>query len=177
MRIAGISVDPPDNNAEMSEKLELPFPLLSDARGELSKLCGLWNADEGVAVPSIIVVDRAGKIRYLYSGNDFADRPGDAGIFEALDGLDNEDAPDEREPEVALSAEEAQRESVRPEKPAMTLEQLAPYYRGVFFTTVALKKRFGERDDKEARDEVSAYQKLIKGYSEAIQETRKLKSA
>lgn len=176
MRIAGVSVDPPGHNVAMVEKLELPFPLLSDARGELGKLYGVWNEDEGVEVPSIIVVDKSGEIRHLYSGSDFADRPGDEEIFEALDGL--EDSGEySQEPQVSISSEEANEESVRPEKPAMTLEQLVPYYRGVYFATVAFKKRFGEGRNKEALDEVGTFQKLTNGYSEALQETRKLKSA
>lgn len=168
-------MDPPDHNAGMVDKLELPIPLLSDARGDLSRRCGLWNAEEGVAVPAIVVVDRAGDIRHAYSGDDFADRPGDNEIFEALDALDAGGEPGAREPEVVLSAGEAQAQSVRPEKPAMTLEQLIPYYRGVFFTTVALKKRFAGSRNREALDEVGGYQKLTTGYSEALNETRRLK--
>lgn len=160
----------------MAEKLELPFPLLSDARGELGKLYGVWNDDEGVEVPSIVVIDCSGKIQHLYSGNDFADRPGDEEIFEALDNL--EDSGEySQEPEVSVSPDEAEEESVRPERPAITLEQLIPYYRGVYFTTVAFKKRFGDDRQKEALDDVDAYQKLTTGYSEALQETKKLKSA
>lgn len=158
----------------MVEKLELPFPLLSDARGELSKLCGLWNEDEGVAIPAIIVVDESGAISFAYSGSDFADRPGDEEILEELDNLESGELKS-REPEISLSASEAQRDSVRPDRPSITLEQLIPYYRGVYFTTVALKKRL---DGNEAgAEEVGSYQKLTSGYSEALNETRKLKSA
>jgi peroxiredoxin len=51
-QIVGISVDPPSNNARLVGKLQLPFPLLSDPEGEVIRRYGLWNADEGVAVPS-----------------------------------------------------------------------------------------------------------------------------
>ena len=174
-------MDPPEHNKAMVEKLDLPFPLLSDARGELSKLYDLWNAREGVAVPAILVVDRSGTVRYPYKGEDFADRPGDAPIFETLDGLAGEggsetdaDAP----AEVGLSADEAESSTVRPERPPMALEQLVPYYRGIYFTTVALKKRFAgmEPGGEEATAEVDRYQAMTKGYMEAIRETRKQKS-
>ena len=165
----------------MVEKLDLPFPLLSDAKGELSKLYDLWNDREGVAVPAIVVVDRSGTVRYFYKGSDFADRPGDDPIFEALDGISEEEntATDaDRPPVVGLSADEAQASTVRPERPAITLEQLVPYYRGVYFTTVALKKRFDGMEPKgrEAFDEVDRYQRLTNGYMEAIRETRKQKN-
>ena len=166
----------------MVDKLNLPFPLLSDAQGELSKLYDLWNAREGVAAPAILVLDRSGTVRYLYKGNDFADRPGDDPIFEALDGIaEGEDTVVDAElpPEVSLSADEAEASTVRPQRPAMTLDQLVPYYRGVYFTAVALKKRFDgmEPGGREAYDEVDRYQGLTSGYMEAIKETRKQKAS
>ena len=173
-------MDPPGHNGAMVEKLDIPFRLLSDAKGDLSKLYDLWNDREGVAVPAILVVDRSGTVRYLYKGNDFADRPGDDAIFEALDAIaSDESAPSDAEtrPEVSLSADEAESSTVRPERPPMTLEQLVPYYRGVYFTGVALKKRFSEAEPekREAFEEVDRYQGLTSGYMEAIQTTRKQK--
>lgn len=160
----------------MREKLQLPFPLLSDARGDLAKSYGIWNDNEGVAVPTIIVVDRSGGIRYLYAGSDFADRPGDEEIFSALDELGDADGSYDGETIVRVSGEEANEQSVRPERPAMTLEQLIPYYRGVYFTTVAFKKRFSEQGKEDVAEEVDAYQALTSGYSESLAETRKLAS-
>lgn len=148
-RVVGISVDPPDHNRAMVEKLRLPFPLLSDAQGALSRRYGVWNGDERVAIPAIVVVDRAGTVRWVYAGHDFADRPGDEEVFGALDGLgtdDPETGAESRaeEPEIRVTAADATH-SVRPDRPAITLAQLVPYYRGAFFTTVALKGRFGAR--------------------------------
>ena len=34
--------------------------MLSDPRGDLMKRLGLWDAEDGVAVPSVMVVDRSG---------------------------------------------------------------------------------------------------------------------
>jgi hypothetical protein len=155
----------------MVDKLALPFPLLSDPRGELIKLLGLWNAEESVAVPSIVVVDRSGTIRYMYAGEDFADRPGDEEIFAALDGLEDGD-PTPEEPEVRVVGSDT--ESVGPDKPAQTLEKLLPYYRGVNFTTIALKKRFDARGEKGAFREVDAYQQMIRHYQKSLDETARL---
>src|SRR5919206_1296785 len=114
-QVAGISVDPPENSAQMVAKLLLPFPLLSDPRGELIRRYGLWDEEEGVAVPSILVVGRPGEIRYLYSGSDFADRPGDEEIFAALEGLDASIERITGGPEIRVTARETA-ESVRPDK-------------------------------------------------------------
>ena len=169
-------MDPPENNARMVGKLLLPFPLLSDPRGELIKHYGLWDEKDGVAAPSILVVGRSAEVRYLYTGSDFADRPGDEEVFAALDGLDGKIERTTGGPELQVTAEEA-RESVRPDKRPMTLEELLIYYRGVFFATVALKKRFGAwgRSGREAFKEVSGYQTMVRRYREALEETVKLK--
>ena len=157
----------------------LPFPLLSDPRGDLIKSFRLWDEEEGVAVPSILVIDRSGEIRYLYTGGDFADRPGDEEVFAALDGLDGGGV--ERitgGPELRVTAEEA-RESVRPDKQSLTLEELLMYYRGVYRATVALKTRFGGwgRRGRDAFGEVGRYQTMVQRYRKALAETVELKKS
>ena len=169
-------MDPPEHNSRMVGKLLLPFPLLSDPRGGLIRSFGLWDEEEGVAKPSILVVDRSGEIRYLYTGGDFADRPGDEEVFAALDGLDAKIERITGGPELRVTAEEA-RESLRPDKRPMTMEELRMYYRGVFFTTVALTKRFGGwgRRGRDAFGEVGRYQTMVRRYREALAETVELK--
>ncbi len=169
-------MDPPNDNARMVGKLLLPFPLLSDPKGDLAKRYGLWDQKEGVARPAIVVVDRSREIRYLYSGSDFADRPGDEEVFAALEGLDGSIERVMGGPEIRVSAEEARRDSVRPDKPARTLDYLTAYYRGVFFTTVALKRRFGGwgRPGREAFGEVGRYQTMVRGYQKALEQTVEL---
>ena len=167
-------MDPPEHNKAMVEKLTLPFPLLSDPKGDLARRCGLWNDKEGVAVPAIVVVNRSGIVRYLYAGHDFADRPGDEEVFGALDGLSEAGTVGSSaggSVEIRATAEEAAENTVRPDKPPMPLEQLTPYYRGVFFTTVALKRRFGEMRDRDAFREVDRYQRMVKDYRAKIWET------
>jgi peroxiredoxin len=175
-QIAGISVDPPSNNARMVGKLLLPFPLLSDPEGELARLYGLWNAEEGVAVPAVIIVDQSGEVRYLYSGRDFADRPGDEEVFATLDELDSGIERLTGGPEFQVGAAQARESSVRPDRRAMELEQITSYYRGVFFTTEVLKERFGrlDRAGKDALEEMDAFDRMVRSYIEALEETIRL---
>jgi peroxiredoxin len=177
-QIAGISVDPPANNAMMVGKLLLPFPLLSDPEGELARLCGLWNAEEGVAVPSVVVVDQSGEVRYLYSATDVADRPKDEEVFTALDELESRIERLQGGPEFQVGAAQARETSVRQGRHAMELEQLTPYYRGVFFTTRILKERFRGwgRSGKKAFGELDAYQQMVRSYMKALEETAELKT-
>src|ERR671913_49649 len=175
-QIAGISVDPPPNNARMVGKLLLPFPLLSDPEGELARMFGLWNAKDGVAVPSIVVIDQSGEVRYLYSGTDVADRPRNEEVLAALDGLDRGIERLTGGPEFQVGATQAAECSVRPGRRAMEVEQLIPYYRGVYFTTEILEKRFSGRGraGKQALEELDAFQQMVRSYIEALEETIRL---
>jgi len=176
-QIAGISVDSPSNNASMVGKLLLPFPLLSDPEGELARLYGLWNEEEGVAMPSIVIVDQSGEVRYLYSGTDVADRPRDEEVLAALDGLDSGIERLTGGPEFKVGATQAGESSVRPERRAMEFEQLIPYYRGVYYTTEILKERFKGwgRAGKQAFEELDTFQQMVRSYIKALEETIKLR--
>ena len=154
----------------MVEKLDLPFPLLSDPRGEVINSLGLWNEEEGVSEPAVVVLDGSGAVRHLYSGGtDFSDRPPEETLLAALEAVGASDGgtPEVGEPETRVSAEEAENETVRPDKPALTLEELGPYYLGTYFATVAMQKKL----EGEAREEVDDYQDLVNEYNAAIQET------
>ena len=80
----GISVDEVERNRAMGEKLILPFPLLADPDGEVIRRYGVWDEEGKIARPAIFVIDRAGIVRYAYVGEDFADRPGDQPVHDAL---------------------------------------------------------------------------------------------
>ena len=83
--LAGISVDPIDNNRPMVGKLLLPFPLLSDPEGRVIKAWGVWtDAEGGIAKPSIFAIGKDGTIVWTYVGRDFADRPTNDELFTSL---------------------------------------------------------------------------------------------
>ncbi len=85
--LAGISVDPVENNRAMVEKLLLPFPLLSDPEGRVIKSWGVWSDGEGgIARPAIFAIRPDGSFAWRYVGRDFADRPTDDELFDSLRG-------------------------------------------------------------------------------------------
>jgi len=89
-----------------------------------------------------------------------------------LDGVDGDGEPDGSEPEIRVSAEEAENETVRPNRPAMTLEQLQPIYLGAYYATIAVKKKLKDlgSEGRAASKKVSDYQKLVNEYNTAIEE-------
>ena len=84
LEVAGVVVDPVENNAAMVDKLLLPFPILSDPEGRVIKEYGVWNDGEGgLAKPSLFLVQPDRSIAFSYVGDDFADRPTDDELFGA----------------------------------------------------------------------------------------------
>jgi peroxiredoxin len=85
VEIVAICVDTPDQNRAMIDKLVLPFTILSDPEGGLAiKRYGVWNEQGRIAIPALVAVARDLTIRYMYMGQDFADRPGDEELLNAL---------------------------------------------------------------------------------------------
>ena len=80
----GISVDSPEQNRALIEKLILPYSLLSDPDGEVIKWYDVWDEEGQIARPAIFAIDRDGVVRYVYVGQDFADRPGDDEVHAGL---------------------------------------------------------------------------------------------
>ena len=85
VEITAICVDTPEQNRAMIVKLLLPFRILSDPEGEQAiKPYGVWNEQGRIAIPAVVAVARDRTIRYVYTGQDFADRPGDQELQQAL---------------------------------------------------------------------------------------------
>ena len=174
---AAVSVDPPRRNAAMVGKLRLPFPLLSDPVGEVARAYGLWNEDEKLATPSVVVVDRSGGVSYLYAGRDFADRPTDEEVFLALDDLGEPGVPGTRitrrtgGPEIRTTAVQARQNTVSPDRRAVTLEELHSYYEGAYAATTALGGRITGFTLRKASREVARHRALIRAHANAARET------
>ncbi len=90
--IVAVAVDTVAQNAEMVEKLLIPFPILSDSdpEGEVIRSAGVWDESGLIARPAILLLDRDRQMHYMYVGIDYVDRPGDDQLFAAVDGLARE---------------------------------------------------------------------------------------
>jgi peroxiredoxin len=66
----------------MAQKLNLPFPLLSDPQHGVIQSFGVL--DGNIARPSTFVVDSTGLIRWSYLGEDRSDRPFNDAILSEL---------------------------------------------------------------------------------------------
>jgi len=132
--LVGICVDPVGANAATTERLGLPFPVLSDPGGEGAvKPFAVWNEETSQAQPALIALSPGGEEIYRYVGFDQADRPDPAEALEAVRALTlgPREAPSSIHPHVEPEATPG----------VFRLEELAPFLRGFRSATQAMQRR------------------------------------
>jgi len=78
-------VDNPQKSRELSGKLKLPYPLLSDVDHKVIDAYDLFNVDGKISKPATYVVDSKGVIRWAFFEEDYKIRPLDDVILEELE--------------------------------------------------------------------------------------------
>lgn len=128
----------------MVDKLELPFPLLSDPdRSKALEPMGVSDPEDrrNIAKPSIVVVAPDGEVAFAETSRDYADRDSEDAAIAAL--VDLGLAP--------TSPEEVELGSIEPGPGAMPVHAMEPYFRGAKFAVTAMKKRHADiAEDAEA---------------------------
>jgi peroxiredoxin len=71
--ILGISVDSPWANAAFAEKLGAQFPILSDAKRDVSRAYGVFDEQNAVARRTTFVIDRAGVVKQVFMAQEALD--------------------------------------------------------------------------------------------------------
>ncbi len=158
--VAAISIDSPQQNAAMVEKLRLPFALLSDPdRSKAIEPYGV--ADERdprmIAVPTAVVLDRDGNEVWRRKSLDFAERPAEDEVLDVVRAL--------RLPPT--HQQEPPPRDAEPGPKAMPFAALTAYYRGAKFAAIAMSRRFPE-----AKDNAKAYAAQMDRYIDAVHEIR-----
>ena len=151
--VAAIDVDSPGHHAAMIDKLNLPFPMLSDPDRSLSiEPYRLLNTEDPrrLAIPATVVIDPTGDEVLRLVSRDFADRP-----FEdvALDALKDLGLPPAEQPAPTLG-------DLAPGPTAMPFGDLRVYFRGARFGAKAMGLRTG------AIDEADCFAALMDHYGE-----------
>jgi peroxiredoxin len=68
-----LSVDSPKRAAQLAAETGAPFPVLSDVDDDVTVAYNLFA--NGIALPTTVLIDREGRVRWLYVGQSPADRP------------------------------------------------------------------------------------------------------
>ena len=80
--ILGINPGSASSHQSFASRLELPFPLLVDVDGRVAKAYGAVKDDGPGIQRTVVIVDKAGLIRYAKAG-----MPPDEELIEAIEGL------------------------------------------------------------------------------------------
>jgi hypothetical protein len=145
--VAAIDIDSPGQHAAMVEKLNLPYPMLSDPDRTLAiEPYDLMNMEDprNLAIPATILIGPDGAEVLRIVSRDFADRPFEEDALTALKALNldpiTQPAPNPGTPE--------------PGPRAMPYRDLRPYFRGAKFGAKAMGLRFGDLDEATAFGEL-----------------------
>src|SRR5215831_13875845 len=71
--ILGISVDSPWANAAFTEKLGVQFPILSDAKRDISRAYGVFDEQNVIARRTTFVIDREGIVQHVFMAQEALD--------------------------------------------------------------------------------------------------------
>jgi len=84
--LIAISVDEQSFAWSMAQTTGAKFQILSDSDKKTITAYGIVNAAEhdGIAHPSVFIIDKEGRIRYFHVGKDPQDRPSDETILEEV---------------------------------------------------------------------------------------------
>lgn len=159
-RLFGLSADTPGQNAAVMEKLGLSFPILSDRdRSAAITPLGFADADHPrrISLPGVVVLSPEGEEVFRHTGRDYADRPDEQLLLDAVARLGL--PPTSQEPPAVGPAE--------PGDNALTVPGLLPYMRGVKFAVQALRNRHRGLGGEFPAD-TKAYLAMVDRYLEAL---------
>ena len=154
--VVAIDIDSPAQHAAMIEKLNLPFPMLSDPDRSLA-IIPYGVADDAdrrnIARPATVVIGADGSEVWRRVSRDSPDRPIEEEALEVVRGLSLE--PVHQPPPTPSTPE--------PGPYAMPFRELRSYYRGAKFAALAMGRRYPE-----ATDDSKIYASLMDRYMENV---------
>lgn len=88
VQIIALSTDTIDEVRYLRTQLGITYPMLSDAERTVSQRYGVFNLlGDGVAAPSIFVIDADGIVQWRYVGEHYSDRPDKELVLDAVRAL------------------------------------------------------------------------------------------
>jgi thioredoxin-dependent peroxiredoxin len=86
--VIAISVDSPDKNKRLAEKLKLPFPVLSDNGHKIIDDYGILDPGGEISRAAVFLLDKQGVVRWLQIADDYKVRPLDDQLLSQLTKFD-----------------------------------------------------------------------------------------
>ncbi len=79
-----LSADSPADGQKLAAEKKLTYPILSDVYKNFIRQYGVLHPTEGIARPSMFLVNKEGKIVWKYVGAEASDRPPIAAVLQQL---------------------------------------------------------------------------------------------
>jgi hypothetical protein len=155
--MVGIDIDSPGQHAAMIEKLEIPFPYLSDPdRSRAIEPYAVVDHKDArnLARPAMILIDTDGEERFRFVSRDFADRYPEDKVLEVAAELGVD----------ATTAEPMNVGTPEPGPSAMPFEGLWHYLRGARFAALAMglrHKDLGESIKEDSKAYVETMDRML----------------
>ncbi len=73
--VIAISSDPPPTVRGTVKGWKLSFPLLPDPQKKIIRLYGTYNSNNGLAHPLTMILDKDGKVRWVFRAESYLKRP------------------------------------------------------------------------------------------------------
>lgn len=154
VRLFGVSVDTPGQQAAVVEHLALPFPMLSDPdRSQLIGPLGLRNEKDprGLAIPALVLFSPGEQDElWRWTSRDYADRMPEQEVVERVQ---QEGWSATTQPAPAIGPTE-------PGPKAVSLEWLSTYLRGAKFAVGAFGKRHKHHDESIKEDSIAFVEEM-----------------
>jgi peroxiredoxin Q/BCP len=83
--ILAISVDPPEKNRALTEKLKLPFPVLADQGHKIIDAYDILDPGGKISRAAVFLLDKKGIVRWVYVADDYKVRPLDETLLGELE--------------------------------------------------------------------------------------------
>jgi hypothetical protein len=160
VRLYGISIDSPERNAAMVEKLSLPFPLLADPdRSEAISPFGVADEKDErlLSRPALIAITPDRQEAFRFVSRDFAERMPEADVVAAVQQLN---LPPTTQDKPLIGRAEAGPRS-------LSLPNLRIYLRGARFAALAMGLRHGHFAE-EIKEDSKAYVAEVDRFTVAL---------
>jgi peroxiredoxin Q/BCP len=82
--VIAISVDSPEKNKKLSEKLNLTFPVLSDSGHKIIDAYSILDPGGKISRAAVFILDKKGVVRWLQVSDDYKVRPMDEVLLNEL---------------------------------------------------------------------------------------------
>jgi peroxiredoxin Q/BCP len=82
--VVGISSDPPSTVRGTTKGWRLTFSLLPDPEMKIIRAYSVYNSRTRLAHPTTLILDREGRVRWVYSGKNYIDRPDAESVLKEL---------------------------------------------------------------------------------------------